>query len=557
MFSINFIITTFISYMGILFLIAYFVDNKNFLSSARLKPYIYSLSFAIYCTAWTYYGSVGKAVSSGFLFLTVYLGPTLIMFLWPIILRKMIRIKNIFKITSLADLITVRYEKSALIGAFVSLGALFGTVPYISIQLKALITSISILEDRSIELSYTQNIISQNVGILIVVLMVFFTILFGIRKLDPTERHEGMMVIVAIESLVKLFAIMVIGFFVVFFVMDGIPDILVQAQKQNFFSSIAIEKGGDGYANWTSVLMLSMFAIMFLPRQFHVSVVENSSENHISTVMWLLPLYLLLITFFTIPIAMGGSLLNPDTELIDFYVLMIPYEQNAPYLSMVAFIGGFSASTSMIMVTSMTMAIMISNYLLLPIIEFYKPIAIPVLSKIPFIGKIIFTQDIFVYLGYVVAIILGFYLYNTRTGLNLRAVGENPSAADGSGINVTLYKYIHILIGGALCGLGGAYLSIVEVPAWQDNITAGRGWIAIALVIFCKWNPFKALFAAYLFGGLSIVGFRLQHLNISQNLLDALPYLFTIVALVMSSVKKSKENAPPKGLSVPYFREER
>ncbi len=191
------------------------------------------------------------------------------------------------------------------------------------------------------------------------------------------------------------------------------------------------------------------------------------------------------------------------------------------------------------------------------IIDFYKPIEIPVLSKIPYVGEILFSQDVFIYLGYIVTIVLGVYLFKTRTGLNLRAVGENPSAADGAGINVTLYKYVHILLGGALCGLGGAYLSVVEVPAWQDNITAGRGWIAIALVIFCRWNPFKALIAAFFFGGLSIVGFRLQHLNISQNLLDALPYLFTIVVLVIGSMKKSKENAPPKGLSEPYFREER
>ena len=191
------------------------------------------------------------------------------------------------------------------------------------------------------------------------------------------------------------------------------------------------------------------------------------------------------------------------------------------------------------------------------IINFYKPIEIPLLSKIPLIGEVFFNQDIFIYFGYLITVVIGLYLYNTRKGLNLRAVGENPGAADSSGINVSRYKYIHILIGGALCGLGGAYLSVVEVPAWQDNITAGRGWIAIALVIFCKWNPYKALFAAYLFGGLSIVGFRLQHLNLSQSLLDALPYLFTILVLVMSSMKKSKENAPPKALSEPYFREDR
>lgn len=191
------------------------------------------------------------------------------------------------------------------------------------------------------------------------------------------------------------------------------------------------------------------------------------------------------------------------------------------------------------------------------IISFYEPIKIPLLNRIPVVGQVFFSQDIFVYLGYILAIILGIYLYHTRTGLNLRAVGENPSAADSSGININLYKYLHILIGGALCGLGGAYLAVVEVPQWQENITAGRGWIAIALVIFCKWNPYKATIGAYLFGGLSIIGFRLQHLNISQNLLDMLPYLITIVVLVISSMRKSKENSPPKGLSIPYFREER
>jgi len=407
-FSIYFIIITFLIYMGILFFIAYAVDNKNFLNSKKLTPYIYALSFSIFCTAWTYYGSVGLAVNSGFLFLSVYLGPTLIILLWPIILKKMIRIKNIFKITSLADLITVRYDKSRLIGAIVSIGALLGTIPYISIQLKALITSIEILEDKSIEVSGYSNVLSQNVGLIIVVLMIFFTIIFGLRKLDPTERHKGMMVIVAIESLVKLFAIIIIGIFVVFFVMNGIEDVLTQAQNKNLFTELASGHGGKGYASWVTIMILSMFAVMFLPRQFHVSVVENSSEKHISTVMWVLPLYLLLITFFTIPIAMSGSLLNPNSTSIDFYVLTIPMAQKETLLSMIAFIGGFSASTSMIMITSMTMSIMISNYLLLPLIELYKPLAF--LKK-----RILILRwgivSIFISLGYF------FYLFVSKDNL--------------------------------------------------------------------------------------------------------------------------------------------
>lgn len=190
---------------------------------------------------------------------------------------------------------------------------------------------------------------------------------------------------------------------------------------------------------------------------------------------------------------------------------------------------------------------------------FFRPYSIPLLGKIPFIGPVIFRQDVFVYLGYATAILLGIYLYKTSWGMNLRAVGENPGAADAAGINVTLYKYLHTLLGGALCGLGGAYLSLVYVPALQEGVTAGRGWIAVALVIFATWNPFKALFGAYLFGGLDIIGFRIQGLgiNVSQYFIDMLPYLVTITVLVAVSMRKSKEKAPPKALGNAYFREER
>lgn len=190
---------------------------------------------------------------------------------------------------------------------------------------------------------------------------------------------------------------------------------------------------------------------------------------------------------------------------------------------------------------------------------FFKPFPIPGLSNIPAIGPILFNQDILVYLGYLTAIALGIYFYNTSKGLNLRAIGENPNCADAASINITLYKYVHILIGGALCGLGGAYLSLVTVSSWQDNVVAGRGWIAIALVIFASWNPYKAIIGAYLFGGMGILGFWLQGagIQISQYLVDMLPYLVTIIILVIISLRKSKKNAPPKSLGNAYFREER
>ena len=191
--------------------------------------------------------------------------------------------------------------------------------------------------------------------------------------------------------------------------------------------------------------------------------------------------------------------------------------------------------------------------------DFFAPVEVPLLSKIPYIGQVVFKQDLFVYLGYILAIALGIYIYRTSKGLNLVAVGENPAAADVASINVSLYKYIHILLGGALCGLGGAYLSLVYVPAWQENITAGRGWIAVALVIFATWNPYKALLGAYLFGGLDIIGFRIQgsEFVVNQYFINMLPYLVTIIVLVTVSLRKSKKNSPPAGLGVSYFREER
>lgn len=191
--------------------------------------------------------------------------------------------------------------------------------------------------------------------------------------------------------------------------------------------------------------------------------------------------------------------------------------------------------------------------------HFFQPYEIPLLSKIPYIGEIFFKHDTFVYIGYLMVFVLWIYMYKTRFGLNLRAVGENPSSADASGIRVNLYKYVHIIVGGALCGLGGAYLSLVYVPVWQENITAGRGWIAVALVIFASWNPAKAIVGAFLFGGLDILSFRLQKYDIaiSQYLINMLPYVATIIALIFSTKKQKKENQAPGGVGVPYYREER
>ena len=189
----------------------------------------------------------------------------------------------------------------------------------------------------------------------------------------------------------------------------------------------------------------------------------------------------------------------------------------------------------------------------------FAHLEIPLLGEIPAIGPIFFQQDIFIYFGYLITICASLYLWKTKKGLNLKAVGENAAAADASGINVNLYKYIHIILGGALCGLGGAYMSLVTVPVWQENVVAGRGWIAVALVIFASWKPSKALIGAFLFGGLNILGYRLQSMGIhvSQYLVDMVPYAATILIVIISTRKNKKEDMGPADLSVPYFREDR
>ena len=193
------------------------------------------------------------------------------------------------------------------------------------------------------------------------------------------------------------------------------------------------------------------------------------------------------------------------------------------------------------------------------ITEFFAKISIPLLGDVPFIGPIFFRQDMFVYLSYILCALAAVYMYKTRMGMNLKALGESNAAADASGINVTLYKYVHILIGGALCGLGGAYLSLVRMPIWQENIVNGRGWIAVALVIFVAWNPIKGFFGGALFGGLSILGLKLQAMgfNISQYLVDMIPYVATILIVIFSTYKKKKDSQPPADLGNNYFREER
>lgn len=206
------------------------------------------------------------------------------------------------------------------------------------------------------------------------------------------------------------------------------------------------------------------------------------------------------------------------------------------------------------------------SYVGQPVPDPYKPIALPGLSEIPFIGKIFFQHDALVYLSFILVIVLWVLIFRTKWGLNLRAVGENPAAADSMGIPVYLTRYIYVVLGGMLAGAGGAYLSLAYAPSWIENMTAGRGWIAVALVIFAVWHPGKALIGAYIFGGVDSLGFRIQALgdkasflkDISPFFLQMLPYILTIIVLILiTSETKNRRVGTPKALGIPYDREER
>ena len=368
------VLIVFCLYMGVLFLTALWVEQRSAEGKSPVdNSLVYSLSLGVYCTAWTYYGSVGKAATSGLLFLPIYLGPTIAITLWWIVLRKLVRIKTIHHITSIADFISARYDKSLAVGALATLIALIGTMPYIALQFKAILTTFAIITS---EKGAPPSWISLHLGPVVVGLMVVFTLVLGVRRLDPTERHPGLIMAVAVECLVKLVAFLAAGIFVTYFMFDGFADILRQVSTNLPAQIVTMWKDDQVWSvTWMTYLVLSMSAIMFLPRQFHVSVVENFNEKHIPTALWLFPVYMLLINIFVFPIAMGGILKGYSPLEADTFVLGLPLHAGQKWLSLLVFLGGASAATGMIMISSITVSTMITNHFLLPLMGWIPGLA--------------------------------------------------------------------------------------------------------------------------------------------------------------------------------------
>ncbi len=357
-------------YLITLFLIAYYGDRRAAQGRSIINnPYTYSLSLAVYCTAWTFYGSVGRATETGLSFLTVYLGPTILAPLWLIVLRKMILISKSQRITSIADFISSRYGKSTALGVIATTIAVLGVTPYISIQLEAIALSFDLLTPGLLSQESDQAFYLDS-SLYVAIILGLFTIFFGTRHLDPNERHEGLVAAVAFESLIKLFAFLAVGIFVTFGLYDGLQDLFQEAmQREEVLRLFSLEETGFNGTSWGLALLLSMLAIVLLPRQFHLAVVENTNPDFVQKASWLLPLYLLLINIFVLPIALGGMMHFPLGQVDpDMFVLHLPLAENKPLLTLLVFIGGLSAATSMVIVAVIALSIMISNNLVLPLL---------------------------------------------------------------------------------------------------------------------------------------------------------------------------------------------
>lgn len=365
-------------YVGLLFAIAYYGDKRADAGRSIIaNPYIYTLSLAVYCTSWTFYGSVGRAATSGIGFLPIYLGPTLMAALWWYVLLKMVRISKAHRITSIADFIASRYGKSHLLGGLVTIIAVLGIVPYIALQLKAISASFSTM------LQYPDSLVSaapeslpflQDNTFYVAMLLAAFTILFGTRHLDATERHEGLVAAIAFESVVKLLAFIAVGVFVTFGMYDGFDDLFSKAAAVPELNALLVQGGAAGnYTTWASLTVLSMLAIILLPRQFQVAVVENVNERHLNKAIWLFPLYLLAINIFVLPIALGGLMHFPSgTVDADTFVLTLPMSEQKTWLALLAFVGGLSAATGMVIVETIALSTMVCNDLVMPILLRWK-----------------------------------------------------------------------------------------------------------------------------------------------------------------------------------------
>ena len=359
--SSGLIATVALAYMAILFAIAFYGDRRSTPLPPRVRAWVYSLSLAVYCTSWTFFGAVGQAAEQLWSFLPIYLGPILLLVCAPWVLQKMVMISKQENITSIADFIAARYGKSQALAVVVALICLIGVLRYIALQLKGIVLGVNLLIGAGADATGTR---AQDTALVVSLVLALFTIVFGTRNLDATEHHRGMVLAIAFESLVKLFAFLAVGAFVTYGLYDGPDDLFDQAML-----APRLEEYWKETINWPSMVVqtgVAMMAIICLPRQFHVTVVENIDPQDLNVAKWVFPAYLALAALFVVPIALAGQMLLPSSVLPDSFVISLPLAQSHPALALLAFIGGASAATGMVIVASVALSTMVSNDMLLP-----------------------------------------------------------------------------------------------------------------------------------------------------------------------------------------------
>ncbi len=351
-------------YLGFLFFIAYWAEvNKK--SKLVKSPYIYALSLAVYCSAWTYYGSIGVAARSGVEFLAIYLGPVIAAPLWIYILQKIIRLSKVYNISSIADFISLRYGNNRSVGAIVTIICALSIIPYISLQLKAVAESFNILS-YSDDFSNESKYLFTDTTFYIAIILAFFSAFYGTLRYDASQQKRGLFFAVSVESIIKLAVFVFVGIYVCFYLFDSPQDIYVKASKNFDVSSLTKFNGLEDGINWWFTIVLSFLAIFLLPRQFQASVVENKNKKQLHSAIWFFPLYLLIFNVFVLFIAFGGRLNFSENVNADYYSLLLPLQNGDHFLAVLVFIGGFSAVISMVVVSTLALSTMLSNNLIIP-----------------------------------------------------------------------------------------------------------------------------------------------------------------------------------------------
>lgn len=482
------VIGTSFLYLCLLFAIAYWGDKRADQGRSIIAtPYVYALSIAVYCTSWTFYGSVGRAAVSGIQFLPIYLGPTLMAALWWIALRKMVRISKLNRITSIADFISSRYGKSQLLGGLVTVIAVVGIMPYISLQLKAISTTFTVLLNNP-EAAAAHDVgtvpVLMDTAMYVAVVLAAFSILFGTRHIDASEHHQGMVAAIAFESVVKLLAFMAVGLFVVFGLFGGFGDLFTRAAESPQLRSLFEVGGFEQYSSWISLTLLSSVVIICLPRQFQVSVVENVDEGHVRKAVWLFPLYLFLINLFVLPIAFAGMLhFSGQPVSPDVFVLALPMSEGQNLLALFAFIGGLSAGTSMVIVETIALATMVCNDLVMPVLLRIRWLELQTRKDLSglLLGIRRWTIVLVVFLGYAYVRLIGESFALVTIGLVSFAAAAQFAPAMLGGI---FWK--GATQKGALAGLSAGFLLwlyTLLLPSF-----ALSGWLPISFVNAGPWG---------------------------------------------------------------------